>query len=381
MKKDEILNLIDNKNILKIIFSDTLIGIKKVNIRKILIKEKVMYQIEYIKDNKAYHKNVEKIQLVKNIEEYLYSFKQILIKTDNKEYILNLKKDKYKCIEKEINNKGNELLEHNKKKKYILNEDDKIDFLVSLGIMTKDYKVKKSAYNKFRQINKYLEIIDNTINEMIEKSLVKDIINVLDFGCGKSYLTFALYYYFEKYRKDLEFNIIGLDLKEDVIKTCSDLALKLNYDNILFVNQDIKDFKGTSIDLVISLHACNNATDYSILKALELDAKAFLAVPCCHNEFYKNINLSEELKFLEKDKIILEKFSALATDTYRAAALEKCGYKTSISEFIDIEYTPKNLLIKAIKGNNRIDRKRYDDIKKSLGVNPLLEKLIVKYFK
>ncbi|WP_082680602.1 class I SAM-dependent methyltransferase [Oceanivirga salmonicida] len=319
--------------------------------------------------------------LIENIGKYLYNFKQILIKTNHKEYILNLKKDKYNCKVKKSEVKENLILEHNKNKKYILNENDEIDFLVSLGIMTRDYTVKKSSYNKFRQINKYLEIIDNTIDEILEKGLIKDKINVLDFGCGKSYLTFALYYYLENYRKELEFNIIGLDLKEDVIKMCSDLALKLNYNNIKFINQDIKDFNGSSVDLVISLHACNNATDYSILKALELDAKAFLAVPCCHNEFYNTINLSKELKFLEKDKIILEKFSALATDSYRAAAIELCGYKASISEFIDIEYTPKNLLIKAIKGNKKIDKKRYEVIKKSLGINPLLEKLISKYFK
>ncbi len=382
MDKEQILNLIEKNNIIKIVFSDSLCDIKKVSIRKIVIKEKVFYQLEYIKDNKAYHKNLEKNILIKEIFEYIYNFKQILINTVDKEYILSLKKDKYKVKEKNAN--VNIDLEHNKKKKYILNEYDEIDFLVELGIMTKEYKVKKSSYNKFRQINKYLEIIDNTINEMKNKNLINENINILDFGCGKSYLTFAIYYYLEKYRNDLEFSIIGLDLKKDVIENCTKLSSKLGYNKIKFLNKDIKDFSGNNgnnTDLVISLHACNNATDYSILKALELDTKAFLAVPCCHNEFYKNMKLKDELKFLENDKIILEKFAALTTESYRAAALELCGYKTTISEFIDIEYTPKNLLIKAIKSNIKVDRKKYDSIKENLGIEPMLEKLIQKYFK
>lgn len=293
---------------------------------------------------------------------------------------------------KEKNNLEAKINSHNREKKYFLNEGEKIDFLIMLNVMNEEGKIFKNYYNKFRQINKYLEFIDETIEELKTKKLIKDSINILDFGCGKSYLTFALYYYLKHFRKELSFNIIGLDLKKDVIDFCNNLVKKLNYENLNFLNMDIKDFNGEEVDLVFSLHACNNATDYSLLKALELNSKAILAVPCCHHEFYekitknKNSELYKNLKIMVDSGIILEKFSTLATDSFRSLALELCGYKVKMAEFIDMEHTPKNILIKAVKTNistKQLEKKldEYEKFKNFLAINPLLEDLIKKYYK
>ena len=256
--------------------------------------------------------------------------------------------------------------------------------------MSVEGKILKSSYNKFKQINKYLEFINDVIVELKTKKLINNHINILDFGCGKSYLTFALYYYLKNYRKDLSFSIVGLDLKKDVIEFCNKLAEKLNYENLEFLNGNIKDYDRTKkVDLVFSLHACNNATDYSLEKALSLNAKAILAVPCCHHEFFekiqknKNSGFYNTLKIMADNGIVLDKFASLATDSFRSLTLELCGYKTKMIEFIDMKHTPKNILIKAIKSrssNLKEKLKEYNSLKKFLGIQPLLEELTKKYF-
>ena len=304
---------------------------------------------------------------------------------------ISFMKKKERFIKKE--NKNNLIKnsnEHNKKKQYILNEGDKIDFLIELGLMSAEGKILKSSYSKFKQINKYLEFIDDVIEELKSKKLIDNHINILDFGCGKSYLTFALYYYLKHYRKDLTFSIVGLDLKKDVIEFCNKLAQKLNYENLQFLNGNIKDYDRTlEVDLVFSLHACNNATDYSLEKALSLNAKAILAVPCCHHEFFEKIQKNKNSKFYDNLKIMadngiaLDKFASLATDSFRSLALELCGYKTKMIEFIDMEHTPKNILIKAIKSKSSNLKEKlieYSKLKEFLGIQPLLEELTRKYF-
>ena len=257
--------------------------------------------------------------------------------------------------------------------------------------MNLEGKVLKDKYSKFRQINKYLEFIESTLKELLEKKLVSDSIKVVDFGCGKSYLTFALYHYL-KNMKNMKVEIIGLDLKEDVIEHCNLIASDLNFSDLKFLKGNIKDFDLLKdVDLIFSLHACNNATDYSILKGLEMNAKAILAVPCCQSEFNQKIDKStttimkSELTPLGKHGILQEKFSSLATDALRAQALELCGYRTQVMEFIDMEHTPKNILIKAIKDNFKPEtlqqkRAEYDIFLKVLGIQPLLDSLIKDFY-
>ena len=397
MEKENILfesikNIQEDK-LIKIVFSDRKSGdFNKVIIKPIILKSTKNIQIESFKDNKAFHKNIDLNNLKEledNLKEYIDNFKQILLQIEGSDISFIRKKENFSRKEKESNliKTSNE---HNKKKQYILNEGDKIDFLIELGLMSIEGKILKSSYNKFKQINKYLEFIDDVIEELKAKKLITDHINVLDFGCGKSYLTFALYYYLKNYRKDLTFSIIGLDLKKDVIEFCNKLAKKLNYENLEFLNGNIKDYdKSKEVDLVFSLHACNNATDYSLEKALSLDAKAILAVPCCHHEFFekiqknKNSEFYNTLKIMADNGVVLDKFATLATDSFRSLSLELCGYKTKMIEFIDMEHTPKNILIRAIKSKSSNLKEKlveYNKLKEFLGIKPLLEDLIKKYF-
>lgn len=398
MEKENILfelkkNIQEDK-LIKIVFSDRQSGdFNKVIIKPIILKSTKNIQIESFKDNKAFHKNIDlnNLQELENIlKECIENFKQILLQIESSDISFIRKKESFSRKEKESNliKTSNE---HNKKKQYILNEGDKIDFLIELGLMSIEGKILKSSYNKFKQINKYLEFIDDVIEELKAKKLITDHINVLDFGCGKSYLTFALYYYLKNYRKDLTFSIVGLDLKKDVIEFCNKLAKKLNYENLEFLNGNIKDYdKSKEVDLVFSLHACNNATDYSLEKALSLDAKAILAVPCCHHEFFekiqknKNSEFYNTLKIMADNGVVLDKFATLTTDSFRSSlSLELCGYKTKMIEFIDMEHTPKNILIKAIKSKSSNLKEKlveYNKLKEFLGIKPLLEDLIKKYF-
>ena len=389
----ELIKNIQEDKLIKIVFSDRKSGdFNKVIIKPIILKSTKNIQIESFRDNKAFHKNIDLNNLQEleyNLKEYIDNFKQILLQIEGSDISFIRKKENFSRKEKDSNliKTSNE---HNKKKQYILNEGDKIDFLIELGLMSVEGKILKSSFNKFKQINKYLEFIDDVIEELKAKKLITNHINVLDFGCGKSYLTFALYYYLKNYRKDLTFSIVGLDLKKDVIEFCNKLAKKLNYENLEFLNGNIKDYdKSKEVDLVFSLHACNNATDYSLEKALSLDAKAILAVPCCHHEFFekiqknKNSEFYNTLKIMADNGVVLDKFATLATDSFRSLSLELCGYKTKMIEFIDMEHTPKNILIRAIKSKSSNLKEKlveYNKLKEFLGIKPLLEDLIKKYF-
>ena len=383
----------ENKNITKCIFSNMKGDYEytKIIIKPLIIKNNFVYQFEQFKNNKAYHSNLtveESIQKISTIIENFYQY--VVFTTEADIQIIRGKKDfnmKSTCNQKEICS-----LEHNKIKKYILEEGAPIPFLIRLGIMGEDGKVFKKSYDKFRQINKYLEFIDETIKELKNKKYIDTHIKAVDFGCGKSYLTFALHYYLKNIQ-NMTFEVIGLDLKKDVIEHCNQIAKDLNMENIEFLTGDIKDFnKLKNVDLIFSLHACNNATDYSLLKGLELDAKAILAVPCCQHEFNQKMSQNKKSEFfafenpIGKHGILLEKFASLATDALRAQALELCGYKTQVMEFIDMEHTPKNILIRGIKENpnkNTLEKKlqEYEIYKKFLGIEPLLDTLLKPYFK
>lgn len=383
----------ENKNITKCIFSNMKGDYEytKIIIKPLIIKNNFIYQFEQFKNNKAYHSNLtveESIQKISTIIENFYQY--VVFTTEADIQIIRGKKDfnmKSTCNQKEICS-----LEHNKVKKYILEEGTPIPFLIRLGIMGEDGKVFKKSYDKFRQINKYLEFIDETIKELKNKKYIDTHIKAVDFGCGKSYLTFALHYYLKNIQ-NMTFEVIGLDLKKDVIEHCNQIAKDLNMENIEFLTGDIKDFnKLKNVDLIFSLHACNNATDYSLLKGLELDAKAILAVPCCQHEFNQKMSQNKKSEFfafenpIGKHGILLEKFASLATDALRAQALELCGYKTQVMEFIDMEHTPKNILIRGIKENpnkNILEKKlqEYEVYKKFLGIEPLLDTLLKPYFK
>ena len=277
---------------------------------------------------------------------------------------------KKKSNNQKVVNKG-----HNKEKNYILKEGMLIQPLIDLGVFTKEGKVVNSKYDKYKQINRFIEIIDDEIKKNNYEELT-----ILDFGCGKSYLTFVLYYYFVEIKK-INVKMIGLDLKEDVINKCNEIAKKYKFDNLHFELGDINGFKyNNKVDMVITLHACDTATDYALYNAIKWNAKMIFSVPCCQHEFNHQMK-AENLDILTKYGIIQERVAALMTDSVRGNLLECAGYKTQLLEFIDISHSPKNILIRASKSNLSKDKKekslkQVEDLKKEFNFNPTLYNLL-----
>ena len=336
------------KELYQIIISNPqkLSDISKVKIRPIMLKNTIVFQVTEYKGAQVFHENYEKEALIEKIEKYLKeNFKQMeLTTTTVQATVLISKKGKVTIKKKGIQNEQQIDLSHNKAKKYILQEGTLVPFLVDLGVQTKEGKIVRSNYDKFRQINRYLEFIAD-----IMPILPKDRrINIIDFGCGKSYLTFALYYYMKILcKRDIQ--VIGLDLKEKVIEDCNALAVRYGYDNLKFVTGDVSTYTGEgNVDMVVTLHACDTATDYAIEKAVKWGAKVIFTVPCCQHEVNKQIE-NEQLQPLLKYGLIKERVSALITDAIRANLLEEQGYQVQVMEFIDMEHTPKNILIRAVK--------------------------------
>lgn len=331
-------------------------GFNKIDIKPVLIKDEINIQIVYNYKTKVIHENLELRKSVVKITELLSeNFLQAIFFTKKADYqILISKKGKVKILKnkptkKEIN------LSHNIKKDYIIEDGKPCDFLIRLGVMNEKGKVFSRRYDKFRQINRFLEMVADVIPSMDKEKTL----NIIDFGCGKSYLTFALYYYLVDIL-NLNVNIIGLDLKHDVIKFCNEVAMDLNYNKLKFIHGDIKDFHGSKeIDMVVTLHACDTATDAALVKAVNWDAKAILSVPCCQHEFYNKVQ-NPILEPMLKHGIIREKLSSLITDSLRSNVLEILGYQVQMLEFIDMEHTPKNILIRAIKMDKTNNKEAID---------------------
>ena len=350
----------------------------KVKLRPVRLKDELFIQETVYVGKKVLHANLTIEEAIEHICKYLEEdFKQGLIQTETAECtILISKKGKatIKTKQKQAAVKAN--LSHNRQKKYILDEGDKIPFLIDLGIMNLEGKVVKAKYDKFRQINKYLEFIKDIIPKLPKDRTIR----IIDFGCGKSYLTFAMYYYLHDMQA-LPIEVIGLDLKEDVIAHCNELAVRYGFANLHFEMGDIAQFTGAdSVDMVVTLHACDTATDYAIEKAVKWGASVILTVPCCQHEVNAQIN-SEFLKPALKYGLIKERMSALLTDAIRANMLESLGYDTQILEFIDMEHTPKNILIRATRKSgmrpkgNAVDQKVLEQFTKELGVRTTLQQI------
>ena len=336
------------KEIQKIIISNPFS--KSEEYKKIVIERKEKnFQIAKYTEKQVFHENVSLEELADRCVELAENhYKQVNGMSATEEHIILISK-KGKCNYKVKKNATDAVKlagkaeGHNRKKNYILKEGMNIAPLVDMGVFTKDGKVVNAMYDKYKQINRFIEIIDDEVS-----GLKVDELNVIDFGCGKSYLTFVVYYYLTEVMK-LKVNMIGLDLKEDVIKKCNEAAEKYNYTNLKFEVGDVNGFKTPfDVDMVITLHACDTATDFALYNAIQWKAKMIFSVPCCQHELNKQIK-PEELSILSRYGIIKERFSALATDAIRGNLLEYCGYKTQLLEFIDFEHTPKNILIRAVR--------------------------------
>ena len=367
-------------DIIKIVISNKLNKDVKYNKIAINLKETnkgKFYQVEKFTDKQVFHENIS----LEDINEKVYeciagAYKQLAAWSNTCTYDMKIsKKGKVLLSKKKSDNAKVVKKGHNKEKNYILKEGMIIEPLIDLGVFTKEGKVINSKYDKYKQINRFIEIIDDEIKKNDYKELT-----ILDFGCGKSYLTFVLYYYFVKI-KNINVKMIGLDLKEDVIKKCNEIAQRYKYDNLHFELGDINGFKyNNKVDMVITLHACNTATDYALYNAVKWNSKFIFSVPCCQHEFNAQMK-TDELSILTKYGIVQERVAALMTDSVRANLLECAGYKTQLLEFIDISHSPKNILIRASKANISKEKKEkslkeVDNLINTFNFNPTLYNLL-----
>ena len=349
-------------------------GVIKVKVRPILKKDMLLFQCEAHKNNQVFHENYDSEKAVEVLSEYMEQFKQLQMETKQFRYTaLISKKGKVTIQRKQQSGCVKEVdLSHNRSKKYILQEGIAVPFLQDLGVMTAEGKIVRTKFDKFRQINRFLEFIEDILPQLDSNREI----TILDFGCGKSYLTFAIYYYLHEMKK-YDVRIIGLDLKTDVIRHCNELSEKYGYEKLKFLEGNIADYTGVDeVDMVVTLHACDTATDFALDKAVGWNAKVILSVPCCQHELngqIKNDLLAPILKY----GLIKERMAALITDAMRAEYLEGCGYDVQILEFIDMEHTPKNILIRAVKTGKKKDNARgIKECEKFLSVTPTLGRLL-----
>ncbi|MDE6024748.1 MAG: SAM-dependent methyltransferase [Lachnospiraceae bacterium] len=354
---------------------------KKLDVRYIKSGEKDMYQITSYTDRQAFQENVQPDSVTDYIADiFPDKFKQINIYFKNREKSYKQSKSgKLLQHENKLMDAEKQMYpQHNRTKNYIFQEGMSIPPLIDMGVFTKDGKVVSSMYDKFKQINRFVEIVDDVVRHNPNEEL-----NIIDFGCGKSYLTFILYYYLV-YIKHIKANITGLDLKADVIKKCNDASRKYGYKGLHFQVGDIQNFDTKmKVDMVVTLHACDTATDYALSNAVCWNAKYILSVPCCQHEVNGQIDC-EELSPMMKHGLIKERMSALATDAVRGSMLEFCGYKTQLMEFVDMAHSPKNILIRAVKSN--IPKKKKEKAKsdvelmcQTLKIKPTIYQLLKDY--
>ena len=348
----------------------------KVRIRPVILKNEIEYQVSEIVGRKVLQSNHSAADVKKKIIDYMTEdFKQAQINmTDAAATILSSKSKTLTCKYKKAGQlKVQRDLSHNRTKKYIIQEGKPVAFMIDLGVMGQDGKIIRTRYDKFRQINRFLEYIEDILPKLDKEREL----TIIDFGCGKSYLTFAMYYYLKEL-KGYNIRIIGLDLKADVIEHCNELRTRYGYDKLDFYVGDIATYKDVDkVDMVVTLHACDTATDYALAKAVKWGAEVILSVPCCQHEANRTIK-SDILSPVMDYGILKERMAAIVTDAARAKLLTANGYDTQILEFIDMEHTPKNLLIRAVKSSKEdiSAREKTKDMLEALNLELTIDKLI-----
>ena len=398
-----------NREFIRAVFSNPRVkdNVVKAKLRPMEQKGEFLFQLESFTKTQAFHKNLTVEETKDELAKLLEEFRQVQVETVSEDItVLISKKGKatIKRKRKKVQAKAADL-SHNRKKKYILEEGIVVPFLQDLGVMTQDGKIVRTKMDKFRQINRFLEFVEDILPQLDKDREL----TLLDFGCGKSYLTFAMYYYLHEL-KGYDIRIIGLDLKTDVILHCNELAKKYGYEKLTFLVGDIADYEGVDqVDMVVTLHACDTATDYALAKAVGWNAKVILSVPCCQHEVNKQLEkqrnlhlgkmksktevmevlemLGDQLASMEEVLgpimdygLLRERFAALVTDGLRAKRLESEGYETQVLEFIDMEHTPKNILLRAVKKGSPAakSRKEAEDCERFLKIQPTLGMLLAE---
>ena len=398
-----------NREFIRAVFSNPRVkdNVVKAKLRPMEQKGELLFQLESFTKTQVFHKNLTVEETKDELAKLLEEFRQVQVETVSEDItVLISKKGKatIKRKRKKVQAKAADL-SHNRKKKYILEEGIVVPFLQDLGVMTQDGKIVRTKMDKFRQINRFLEFVEDILPQLDKDREL----TLLDFGCGKSYLTFAMYYYLHEL-KEYDIRIIGLDLKTDVILHCNELAKKYGYEKLTFLVGDIADYEGVDqVDMVVTLHACDTATDYALAKAVGWNAKVILSVPCCQHEENKQLEkqrnlhlgkmksktevmevsemLEDQLASMEEVLgpimdygLLRERFAALVTDGLRAKRLESEGYETQVLEFIDMEHTPKNILLRAVKKGSPAakSRKEAEDCERFLKIQPTLGMLLAE---
>lgn len=349
----------------------------KVSVRPLKLKGELVYQVTYHYGTKELHENLNPEQTEERIGHLMAQvFRQGHFFTPQADWqVLVSKKGAIKMLRHSPTRRVEDVdLVHNRTKKYILEEGTPYPFLVELGVMNPSGKVLAKRYHKFRQLNKYLEVVEDCIPHIHTQGRP---LQIVDFGSGKAYLTFALYHYLVE-QLELDVRIIGLDLKEDVVEFCNRMVTKLGFKNLTFYHQDIKDFQAQGqVDMVVSLHACDVATDYALAQAVQWGAQVILAVPCCQHEVFAQLEERNHPVLLGHG-ILKERVAALITDAARAKLLTMQGYAVTVMEFIDLEHTPKNLLIRAFHDGappRQEAKEDYTRFREMWGIQPTLEVL------
>ena len=351
----------------------------KIKVRPVMIRDSLYFQVSRYTDKQVFHENMTAEDALETLSGWiLHDFRQAQIRMQNEMVtVLVSKKGKATIKSKKAACVETQNLEHNRKKQYIIEEGTAVPFMIDLGVMTESGKIIRTRYDKYRQINRFLEFIEDILPELPTDRTV----HIIDFGCGKSYLTFAMYYYL-KVLKHYDIRITGLDLKQKVIEDCQALADRYGYDGLQFLCGDIADYNGTDeVDMVVTLHACDTATDYALYKAVKWHASVILSVPCCQHELNRKMQC-ETLSGAFQYGLIKERTAALMTDAMRGQLLEMKGYKTQLLEFIDMEHTPKNILIRGVKSKGLLPKaarkqqmENYQKCRDFFGAELTLEKL------
>lgn len=361
---------------------------EKVKVRPIMKKGELRFQLEVFRNRQAFHENSGSAETAGKLLSYMENFRQMQMETAMVSYTILVSKKGKVTVKKRKQLREREKMQvslsHNRKKRHILEEGKEVPFLVDLGVMTREGAVVHSKFDKFRQINRFLEFIEDILPELPGDREV----TILDFGCGKSYLTFAMHYYLHELKK-YDVRIIGLDLKRDVITHCNKLAKKYGCEKLHFSVGNIADYAGDGeVDMVVTLHACDTATDYALAKAVGWNAKVILSVPCCQHELNAQLGVkcagkerqADVLEPILKYGILRERMASLITDGLRAQYLESEGYDVQVLEFIDMEHTPKNILLRAVQKKSKAGRQRPKENIKAceefLQVSPMLGRLL-----